>query len=403
MRINYRSVLPATAEIVIIGGGVVGAATAFYASRAGLKPLMIERRPRLCTLTTPVSTGAFRLQFDNREELEVVRRSVELFLNFAEITCQSEYDLGIRQQGYLFLTTDDDGAARQRKWVACLHEWGQTDVELLGGNETRRRFPYVGENVVQGRFRKSDGFLDPKALTMGLAAGSGAEVVTGCTVTGFRTSGGKLAAVETDGGAVSTDTAIVAAGPLAGLVAGLAGIRLPIETVVRHKMVIPFLPEVPAWAPMTIDEDTGAHWRPTSWGSGSRVVQGAYILFTDPTTPSSPPVEAVTPDPQFAFQVLDPKSPAALSRVVPFWMQVWDRGSANWILQGGQYTMTPDHRPLIGQTPIEGLFVNTGYSGHGIMAGPAGSRLLADVLTGKAVENPFRLDRVFAPRDLDIL
>jgi sarcosine oxidase, subunit beta len=403
MRINYRSVLPATAEIVIIGGGVVGAATAFYASRAGLKPLLIERRPRLCTLTTAVSTGAFRLQFDNREELEAVRRSVELFLNFAEITGQSEYDLGIRQHGYLFLTTDDDGAVRQRKWVACLHEWGQTDVELLDGNETRRRFPYVGEAVVQGRFRQSDGFLDPKALTMGLAAVSGAEVVTGCTVTGFRTGGGKLAEVETDGGAVSTDAAIIAAGPLSGLVAGLAGMRLPIETVVRHKMVIPFLPEVPAWAPMTIDEDTGAHWRPTSWGSGPQAVQGAYILFTDPTTPPSPPVEAVTPDPRFAFQVLDPRSPAALSRVVPFWRHVWDRGSANWILQAGQYTMTPDHRPLIGQTPIEGLFVNTGYSGHGIMCGPAGSQLLADVLTGNSTTNPFRLDRVFVPRDLDIL
>ena len=86
---------------MIIGGGVVGAATAFYASRAGLRPLLIEARPHLCTLTTPRATGAFRLQFDNREELEMVRESIELFLNFRKVTRQRAFDLGIRQQGYL--------------------------------------------------------------------------------------------------------------------------------------------------------------------------------------------------------------------------------------------------------------------------------------------------------------
>ena len=70
---------PARAELVVIGGGVVGAATAFHASRAGLRPLIVEARPQLCTLTTPVAAGAFRLQFDDREELELVRESVELF------------------------------------------------------------------------------------------------------------------------------------------------------------------------------------------------------------------------------------------------------------------------------------------------------------------------------------
>ena len=75
------------------------------------------------------------------------------------------------------------------------------------------------------------------------------------------------------------------------------------------------------------------------------------------------------------------------------------------LLQAGQYTITPDHRPLIGPTPIEGLFVNSGYSGHGIMGSPAGSRLLVDLLTGAipAHENPFRLDRSFLERELDVL
>ncbi len=397
MPIRYRTDLPQTTQLAIVGGGVVGAATAFYAARAGLKPLLIERRPRLCTLTTPVSTGAFRLQFDNREELEIVRRSVELFLTFAESTGQREHDLDVRQQGYLFLTTDEIGVDRQRRIVAALHEWGQSDVELLDGDETRRRFPYIAENVLQARFRAGDGFLDPKALTIGLAAGADAEVVTACTVTGLRIAGGRLTAVDTDRGVVSTEAAVIAAGPLSGLVADRAGVRLPIDTVRRHKIVMPVVPEVPRWAPMTIDEDTGAHWRPA--------LHGAYLLFTDPATPASPPAEHVITDPDFAFQLLDPESPVSVARVAPFWRQVWERGTANWMLQAGQYTMTPDHRPLIGPTPVEGLYVNTGYSGHGIMGSPAGSRLLIDVLTGKvpADDNPFRIDRAFVTAGLDIL
>jgi sarcosine oxidase subunit beta len=397
MPVSYRQDLPKSVELVIVGGGVIGAATAFYATRAGLTPLLLERRPRLCTLTTPVSTGAFRLQFDNREELELVRRSVELFLGFQDVTEQRAYSLDVRQQGYLFLTTDEAGAQRQRRIVALLHEWGQADVELMDGDEARRRFPYIGANVVQARLRAGDGFLDPKALTMGLAEGAACEVLTGCTATGFEVTGGRLRAVETDQGRVSAETAVIAAGPLSGRVAALAGVELPIETVLRHKLVMPELAEVPPWAPMTIDEDTGAHWRPA--------LRGAYLLFTDPSTSPSPPAETVVSDPSFAFRLLDPRSPFSVNRIVPFWRQVWDRGAANWLVQAGQYTMTPDHRPLIGPTAIDGLHVNTGYSGHGIMAGPAGSRLLAEVMTGRRSvdQNPFRLDREFRREGLDIL
>src|SRR5947209_12270112 len=135
MPVHYASALPASADVVIVGGGVAGAATAFYAARAGLHPLLIERRARLCSLTTPVAAGAFRLQLDTLEELVLIRESVELFLHFEEITRQREYQTGIRQQGYLWLTTSEDGAVRQRQLVALQHRWGQTDIELLDGAE----------------------------------------------------------------------------------------------------------------------------------------------------------------------------------------------------------------------------------------------------------------------------
>src|SRR6266567_5072339 len=150
---DVRSGLPRTADLVVVGGGVVGAATAFFAAAAGLKPVIVEARPALATLTTPVAAGAFRLQFETREELDLARESVALFLNFEEVTRQRRYRLDLRQPGYLWLTTSEETAARQRHLVARLHGWGQTDVELLDGDEARRRFPFVGPNVLQARFR----------------------------------------------------------------------------------------------------------------------------------------------------------------------------------------------------------------------------------------------------------
>jgi glycine/D-amino acid oxidase-like deaminating enzyme len=156
---------PRRAELVIVGGGVIGAATAFLAARAGLKPVIVEARPQLCTLTTPVAAGAFRLQFDDLEELMLVRESVEVFLHFEEITAQRTYPLDLRQRGYLWLTTTEETAARQRELVGRLHDWGQTDVEVLTGDETRDRFPWVDASVFQSRFRAGDGFIVLAALT----------------------------------------------------------------------------------------------------------------------------------------------------------------------------------------------------------------------------------------------
>lgn len=395
--IHYVDEPPRSCDLVVVGGGVVGAATAFFAARAGLDTVLVERRAALCTLTTPASTGAFRLQFDNLEELELVRESVEVFLNFAEVTGQSAYDLGIRQQGYLFATTYEERAAWQRALVEQQHEWGQTDVEVFEGDEVRRRWPWIGPDVVQARWRAGDGFLDPKELTFGFAAGSGAAVLVGTGVTGFTVRDDRLEAVQTTAGEISTRAAVIACGPLSGELCSGVGVELPIETVTRQKLVLPDVPEVPPDAPMTIDDDTGTHWRPA--------LRGASILFTDPTTPPSPPTDRVPIDGSFAFEVLDPRSPTSAGRIVPFWNEVWERGSVLWLLQSGQYTNTPDHRPLLGPLPVEGLYVNTGYSGHGIMGSAAGSRHLVDVMLGRIApeRNAFRIDREFATRTFDRL
>lgn len=396
-RATFTQDLPRTADIVIIGGGIIGCVTAFFAARAGLRAVVIEKRPLLGSLTTINATGAFRLQFDNPEELALVRESVEVFTHFGEVTGLGEYDLDLRQQGYLWLARTEATAARQREQVRQQRSWGLDDVEWLSGAEARTRFPYVGEQIVGARWRAGDGWLDVRRLTMGYAHASAATCVMKTAVMGFDLTGGRVQCVVTDRGTIATERAVIAAGPFAGVVAQLVGLDLPVALVRRQRVLLLDVPEVPPDGPMTIDEETGAHWRPAA--------HGAHLMFTQPGVPPGPPLEDVLPTSDFAFGLLDPASDHALAHIAPFWRAVWERGTSHWYIRAGQYTYTPDHRPLIGPTAIPGLFVNGGYSGHGIMGSTGGSRLLVDTITGTLApeKNPFRLDRPMEHRDLDII
>jgi len=338
-----------------------------------------------------VATGAFRLQFDNAEEVELVRESIAFFDEL-----QERVDIGLSHQGYLFVAATDEGAQIQANLVAAQRRWGLTDVELLSGAEARQRFPYLGADIVNARFRQGDGWLEPRRLALELARASGARFDTGVTATGFIVEGDRVRGVTTTAAPVQADWVVIAAGPLSGPVAKLARLDLPLATVRRHKLIIPQVPQVPAGAPMTIEFETGAHWRPAGGG--------AHALWTAPA-PAEPPLDDVPTSSAFAFGLLDPRSDHSLARIVPFWKDVWRSPRLQWWLQAGQYTYTPDRRPLLGPTPIPGLAVNTGYSGHGIMGSIGGSRRAIDAITGRLPpgDNPFRPDRPMIARTFDIL
>jgi sarcosine oxidase subunit beta len=418
-RLRTSDILPATADLVVVGAGVAGCATAFRAARAGLRTVVVDARPRPATLTTPAATGAFRLQFDNAEEVALVREGVELYTDFAERAGLPGYDLGLRPQGYLFCARDEIGAARQRALVAEHHDFGLTDVELLDGDEVRRRHPYVSEAVLSARFRAGDGFIDQVRLAWGyaLAASGGpgverpsgtadATFVLGQRVIGLRAVGGRIVAVETHDGAVAAPLVVLATGPFLGRTAALAGIDVPIAPTRRQKVVVADAPEVPPDAPMTIDEATGAHWRPA--------LQGAFVLLTEAGTPPTDPLWSVPTSADFAFRLLDPASPDAVALVAPFWADLWERG-VGWVLHAGQYEYTPDHRPFLSPTAVDGLWLNGGWSGHGVMGSGGGSRLLVDAITGRSTGpawglradgpagNPFRLDRPMEVGRHDVL
>jgi len=384
---------PATADVVIVGGGVAGLATAYFATRAGLSAVVVERRPAIASLSTSAATGGFRAQFDNPHEMRLVRESLEFYGHFARETGLDGWDLGVMPQGYLFCAFEAATAEKQRALVERQRQWGLTDVELLGSRDVRSRWPWLSERVLQARYRAADGWLDPKRLATGYAAASQAPCVTDTEVTQIQQHGGRITGLVTSRGTITAGAVVLAGGPFSGVLAATAGLDLPITPTRRCRLVMPEVPEVPADAPMTIDEESGAHWRP--WRGG------AHGMLTVPDVAAEAPLDVVPASDRFAFALLDPASPTALARLTPFWERVWQRQSQHWFIRAGQYDDTPDRRPLLGATTVPGLFLNTGHSGHGVMSSAGCARLVVEAIRGALAPElaPFRHDRAFEPRD----
>ncbi len=380
-----NSDFPLTTDVVVIGGGIVGAATAFYASREGLKTIVLEKREGLATLTTTISLECFRAQFAEPENIAMMKASIEVFENFAEVVGLEGYDIGLHQRGYLFPAVEEKWAKVLRERVALQHSLGLDDVEYLTGDEARKRFPYLAPEVMAAAYRAGDGWISSHEATYGFAKGSAADFYLSTKATDILVENGKVAAVMTNRGRVDCRTVVIAAGPFSGKVAEMAGVKLPVELVRRHKTIIGEHPLIPHDAPMTIDIDTGAHWRPEGPGAA---------LGAQPMPPEEPgePMDQVPTDWTFPAMAID-----TASIMAPFWNEVAETLTKdNVFLSAGQYTCTPDSKPILGPHPqLEGLFINAGYSGHGVMASPGGSRQVLDMILGRIPqeENPFRFER----------
>ncbi len=373
-------------DLVVIGGGIVGAATSFYAARAGLRVVLIERRPGLATLTTTRSLEGVRAQFDDPDDIAMMRESLGVFENFAAATGVSGAEIGFRQQGYLFVSQTEAGAASLQARVARQHAAGLGDVELLEGDEALRRFPFLAPNVRRAAFRQRDGWIASHEASYGFVAGAGTrvEVWLEAEVVGFETRQDRLRAVLTTRGRIETPRAVVCAGPFSGVVASLAGLEIPFFALRRHRGGIKAHPLIPRDAPMSVSIETGAHWRPEGPGAW---IGWSGALEEEPEAPR----EEVPADWTFPALVLE-----RIAAFTPFWEHVAEGlARSNVTVEAGHYDMTPDAKPLIGPSRLEGLFLNTGYSGHGVMGSPGGARLCVDVMLGRRADpdNPFRPSR----------
>ncbi|MCR4407206.1 MAG: FAD-binding oxidoreductase [Anaerolineae bacterium] len=376
---------PSQAEVVIIGGGVLGAATAFYASQAGLDAVVLEMRDSLGSLTTAASEECFRAQFSEPENVAMMKASIAVFENFAEVIGIPGYDINLHQQGYLFFTADPSGPEKLQAQVAHQRSIGLDDVEFWTGDEVRHHFPWASPLVTAATWRAKDGWLSAHELTYGFAKGSRARFLLRTKVTGLLVDNLGVAGVETNRGTIATRTVVIAAGPFSGKVAQLAGVELPLTLLRRQKFIVAPHPEIPQNGPMTIDLNSGAFWRPE--------VGGAALGWADalPEQPAEP-LEKVPTEWTFPPLVLE-----EVMKLSPFWEKVAaELKREDVFLSAGQYTITPDHKPILGPYPdVPGLFLNVGYSGHGVMGSPEGSRYVVATITGelRPEDNPFSYER----------
>ena len=374
---------PRTADAVVIGGGIVGVASVFWLSRAGLDTVLVEMRDGLSTLTTPNSIECFRAQFTEPPMAELALPSIEVFEHFDDVVGIPGYDISLRHQGYLFVTDDEDQIDELKAAVAKHRTLGVTDSEFLDHDELLARFPYLSDRVVGATFRQRDGWLSTHEATQGFAKGSTATFLISTRATGIQRDAQGVCAVETDHGTIATRVVVNAAGPFAGVVGRMAGVDLPLEPVRRQKVFVSPKASIPQDAPLTIDLVEDAYWRPET--------SGAYIAWVDPDEPVGDPAEELPTDWDFAAIVLD-----KLVRLNPFWEEIADTLKGEDLHpSAGQYVYTPDEQPLIGPVPeVPGFYVNCGYWA-GVMLSPEAGRRIARLVTGemKPEDNALRPTR----------
>lgn len=373
-------------RIIIIGGGIIGVASAYFLGKAGFSVQVLERESTLGALTTAASLQAVRAQFADSVNIAVMKESLAFYERFVDKLGLPDYDIGLHQQGYLFVTSEETTATLMRKRVAYQNCHGLSDVEYLEGAALHQRYSYLAPEALAATFRAKDGWLSGHEVVSGFRNAARRYDVSFFVETEVQEvvhRGGRVTGVRTSGGVISADAVVLAAGPYTAQLAKSVGIDLPLSPVRRHRVVIGSHPSIPHWAPMTIDEDFGAHWRPEG--------PGAALAWAEPEEPS-PPQRHVSPDPNFVFRVME-----GVYRLSPFWLDVAETLKRdNVFLFAGQYTVTPDHNPIIGSVAdLSGLWVISGFSGHGVMAAPASARLLADQICGNLSDdgNPFALDR----------
>jgi sarcosine oxidase subunit beta len=379
---------PRSADAVVIGGGLVGVATAFWLSRSGLDTVLVEMRDGLSTLTTPNSIECFRAQFTEPAMAELALPSIEVYENFADVIGIPGYDISLRRQGYLFVTDDSQMVGDLKAAVQKHRSLGVTDSEYLSGDEVRARFPYLSEVAVAATFRQRDGWLSTHEATQGFAKGSDALFLLSTKATAIAQDAQGICAVETTGGPISTRTVVNAAGPFAGVVGRMAGLDLPLEPVRRQKAFVSqpqssAAPQIPQDAPLTIDLVQDCYWRPETGG--------AYIAWVDPDEPVSEPTEEVPTDWDYPAIVLE-----KLIRLNPFWEKIADHLKRDDVVpSAGYYVYTPDDQPLIGPLPeLPGFYVNCGYWA-GVMLSPEAGKRIAELVTGAMDpdDNPLRPTR----------
>ena len=357
-----------TAEVVIIGGGIVGSSIAYHLTAAGCTDvLVVERESAQGKGSTGKSMGGVRAQFSTPINIQMSLYSIPFYASFDE---QLGHPAGYRPQGYLFCATNEKHLAYLRTNFEKQGAMGLKDVRLVSAEEIRNLFPQLrSDDIVGGSFCPTDGFVDPYSAMIGFmswAGDHGATLWKNATVTAVHCDSRGVTGVGTTRGSVATRKVVNAAGAWASEIAGMVGIDLPVEPL--RRMLVPTEPfdQFPHSAPMIIDMSSGFHFRPEGLGF--------LLAWNDP---EETPGYKTDFDPGFIEKILI----RAADRV-PVFENLAVNPKRAW---AGLYEMTPDHHPILGPVrEVPGFYLANGFSGHGVMHAPATGKILSElILTGR--------------------
>ncbi|CAA9589893.1 MAG: hypothetical protein AVDCRST_MAG18-4792 [uncultured Thermomicrobiales bacterium] len=376
------------AEVVIIGGGIMGASLAFALAGRGVRDVLVLEKRTVASGASGKSGALLRQHYSNRPEATLAHRSLQMFKDWGEIVGG---DCGYDRCGLIVTVAtsgpDDPNIARMRANVALQNSVGIRS-EVLPAEELRRLQPFARfDDVAVGAYEAESGYVDAVAATRGMmdaALDRGARLREGVAVTGLRAVGGRIDGVETSDGPIDASVVVCAAGAWAAPILATAGVAVPLDPI-RVQVAIVNSPDAMPRGGTMAYVDTSANHFCRNWGPNRTLVGiggGEGHESVDPDAYDE------RPNPTFPARAL-----GNLARRMPAMAGATPLGG-----HAGLYDMTPDAHPIIGLAPgVEGLHLCVGFSGAGFKKGPAVGQALAEqIIDGRSAIvdlASFRLER----------
>lgn len=361
-----------TADIVIIGGGVIGVSIAYNLAKLGAGKIVLVEKEYLTSGATGRCGAGIRMQWGTETNCLLSRDSVRMLERLTDIL-EVEGDIEFKQGGYLLLAYTDK-MVEQFKANLVLQNSLNIPSQWVGPSEAKQIVPHLNIEGLQGAtFCHKDGHCNPFKVTSLYAEAAkrlGVEIQTYTEVTGIEVEAGQIARVMTDRGTIATRVVINAAGGHAKLIGRMAGIELPIYPE-RHEILVTE-PVEPMQDPMVMSFFHNLYCQQTPHGS--------FIMGIG--HPDEPEGYNTKSSWQFLVEMA-----SRVTKLLP------PLASLNVVRQwAGLYDMCPDRQPILdGSAEVKGYYTAAGFSGHGFMIAPMTGLLVAEMVMGKSTSMPVHM------------